>query len=320
MDLMDRLRAALPHLIDEVTLQGFGPRTQGKTRDIYHLDHDHRVLIATDRLSAFDRILGTVPLKGQVLSQLSVWWFERCADIVPHHLVAHPDPNVMIAREATPLPIEVVVRGYITGVTQTSLWTRYSQGDPTPYGLTLPPGLEKNNPLPTPVITPTTKGDQGHHDERLTRDELLARKLVEPDLYEQVEDVALRLFARGQKLAQRAGLLLVDTKYEFGLVDGALTLIDEIHTPDSSRYWLAESYERAPKTPEHYDKEWIRLWFAAQGFRGDGAPPPLPEDAALQLAERYVQVFERLTQTPLPDAPLPAQPRIQRAMTMLSMS
>jgi phosphoribosylaminoimidazole-succinocarboxamide synthase len=237
---LSEIEAAIPHALMRIDLPGLGPRQEGKVRDIYVVG-DRRVLITTDRVSAFDRVLGAIPFKGQVLNQLSAWWFEQTRDIIANHVIAVPDPNVTIVREAQPLPVEVIVRGYITGVTSTSLWTLYHQGVPRPYGLDLPPGLRKNDPLPEPVITPTTKATGGAHDERLTSDEVVARGLVRADLWAEICAAAQALFRRGQEVARRAGLILVDTKYEFGLIAGRPALIDEVHTPDSSRFWVAES-------------------------------------------------------------------------------
>ncbi|MCB0007383.1 MAG: phosphoribosylaminoimidazolesuccinocarboxamide synthase, partial [Anaerolineales bacterium] len=307
---LDRLEAALADVVDKVDLSGLGERQHGKVRDLYKVGNK-RILITTDRVSAFDRVLGLIPYKGQVLNQLSAWWFGQTADIVANHLLAVPDPNVTVAREAEPLPVEIVVRGYITGVTTTSLWYLYEQGDRTPYGIPLPDGLQKNDPLPTPIITPTTKAEKGQHDERLTRQEILERGLVAPALYAEIERAALGLFARGQEVAARAGLILVDTKYEFGLVDGQLTLIDEIHTPDSSRYWVADSYQRGTE-PENYDKEFLRKWFAARGYRGDGEQPVMPPPFVAQVAQRYIGAYEKLTGTAFTPGELPAQARIQR--------
>ena len=238
----NELLQAIPHALATVDLEGFGEKEQGKVRDIYRIDDDRRLLVATDRVSAFDRVLGLIPYKGQVLNQLSAWWFQQTADIVANHVISVPDPNVMLVHEAQALPVEVIVRGYITGVTGTSLWTLYSQGVERPYGLDLPPGLRKDDRLPEPVITPTTKAERGQHDERLTSDEVVERGLVSPELWDEVKRVAVTLFKRGQSIAMRGGLTLVDTKYEFGLLDGKLALIDEIHTPDSSRFWVAETY------------------------------------------------------------------------------
>jgi phosphoribosylaminoimidazole-succinocarboxamide synthase len=321
------LHAALPSCLAGVDLIGLGPRTRGKVRDAWRLppvgeaddEPGLRLLVATDRVSAFDRNLGLIPYRGQVLTQLAAWWFEQLADIVPHHLVDVPDPNVSVVRDAEPLPVEIIVRGHITGVTSTSLWTLYQAGVERPYGLQLPAGLRKNDPLPQPVLTPTTKGEAGAHDERLTSAEVVSRGLVEPRLWQHVEEVALQLFDRGRRLAREAGLVLVDTKYEMGLIDGELALIDEVHTPDSSRYWRLEGLEQAidaAERPEHVDKEFLRYWFADQGYRGqDDAPPPVMPDALrVAVAGRYIEVFERLTQRPFEPAPLPAAPRVQAAI------
>jgi phosphoribosylaminoimidazole-succinocarboxamide synthase len=309
------LMAALPHALESVHLDGFGQRVEGKVRDIY-LQPGRRLLIATDRVSAFDRVLGLIPFRGQVLNQLSLWWFDQFDDLsdrVRNHVLESPDPNVTIAKEAKALPVEVIVRGYITGVTSTSIWTLYQQGERAPYGVSLPDGLKKNDPLPAPILTPTTKAIGGAHDERLTRDQIIAQGLVAPALWEQVEQIALSIFERGQKIAHDAGLILVDTKYEFGVIDGQLTLIDEIHTPDSSRYWTAESV-RAGGEPEHFDKEYLRLWFAAQGYRGEGKPPAMPTEFAADVAGRYITAYERLTGLRFEPADQPAGPRIARSL------
>lgn len=309
----DALLAAIPAALDTVDLNGWGAKISGKVRDIYARD-GRRVLITTDRISAFDRVLGLIPYRGQVLNQLSLWWFEQTRDIIANHVIASPDPNVTVAREAQALPVEVIVRGYITGVTSTSMWTLYAQGDRAPYGIPLPDGLRKNDRLPAPVITPTTKATGGGHDERLTRDEIVSGGLVAPELWAQVEDVALRLFARGQQIAESAGLILVDTKYEFGLIDGQLTLIDEIHTPDSSRYWVAATYTPGGDEPENMDKEFLRKWFAAQGYTGEGTPPRLTPAFTAEVAARYITTYERLTGQAFVPARLPAADRIRRAM------
>lgn len=304
------LVAAIPHAIDTVDIPGLGEKVQGKVRDMYRVN-GRRVLITTDRVSAFDRVLGLIPYKGQVLNQLSAWWFEQLQDIVGNHVLSVPDPNVMIVREAEPIPVEVIVRGYITGVTKTSLWYLYSQGERRPYGIPLPEGLQKNDPLPEPIITPTTKATDGGHDERLTRDEILERGIVPQELWEEIERVAIAIFKRGQEVARQAGLILVDTKYEFGLIDGKLALIDEVHTPDSSRYWIAETYQRGTE-PENFDKEFLRKWFAAQGYRGDGEPPAMPDEFVAQVAARYIAAYEKLTGQTFEPGELPAKERIVR--------
>ena len=311
-----QILAAIPHALLRADLPNLGERLEGKVRDIYRLD-DKRVLITTDRVSAFDRVLGAIPFKGQVLNQLSAWWFEQLRDIMPNHLIAIPDPNVTIAYEAESLPVEVIVRGYITGVTSTSLWTLYRQGVERPYGLTLPQGLRKNDPLPQPVITPTTKATGGAHDERLTPAEVVERGLISPALWAEIQQAALALFKRGQEVAWQAGLILVDTKYEFGLAADRLVLIDEVHTPDSSRYWIAESYEAVRGTdqePENFDKEFLRLWFVSRGYRGEGAPPPMPAEFIAQVAGRYIAAYERLTGQAFIPGPQPAAARIQAAL------
>lgn len=306
----DALLAAIPYALASADVPGLGAKQSGKVRDIYTLD-GMRVLITTDRVSAFDRVLGTIPFKGQVLNQLSAWWFEQLRDVVSNHVVAVPDPNVMVAREAEALPVEVIVRGYITGVTKTSLWTMYSQGERRPYGITLPDGLRKNDPLPAPIITPTTKATGGAHDEALTRDQIIERGLLPKALWEQVEHAALTIFSRGQEIARQAGLILVDTKYEFGLIDGQLALIDEVHTPDSSRFWSLQSYQ-VGNEPENVDKEVLRLWFARQGYRGEGEAPALPNEFIAEVATLYMSAYERLTGSTFVPGEQPAVERIAR--------
>ena len=304
----DELLEAVPHALESVDLAGWGEKEEGKVRDIYRVN-GRRLLITTDRVSAFDRVLGLIPYKGQVLNQLSAWWFEQTADIVNNHVITVPDPNVTLAQEAAPLPVEIIVRGYITGVTKTSLWYLYDQGDRRPYGISLPHGLRKNDRLPQPIITPTTKAERGQHDERLTREEILEQGLVAPELWQEVETAALALFARGQEIAARAGLILVDTKYEMGLIDGELTLIDEIHTPDSSRYWIADTYQPGTE-PENFDKEFLRKWFADQGYRGDGRAPIMPAEFIARVAARYIAAYEKLTGQDFIPGAQPAAARI----------
>ena len=308
---LNTLLEAVPDALQTVDLPAeWGEKQSGKVRDIYTFN-GQRVLITTDRVSAFDRVVGSVPFKGQVLNQLSAWWFDQVRDVVANHVIAIPDPNVTIAHEAETLPVEVIVRGYITGVTKTSLWTLYAAGERKPYGIDLPDGLQKNDALPTPIITPTTKATGGAHDERLTRDEIINSGLVEKSLWEQVETAAIAIFTRGQEVARKAGLILVDTKYEFGLVDGKLVLIDEVHTPDSSRYWTLDSYGPG-KEPMNFDKEVLREWFVAQGYRGDGDSPALPPEFVARVAERYIQAYERLTGQSFVPGEQPAAERIAR--------
>lgn len=308
----DAIRAAIPGALEQVDFAEVGEPIVGKVRDMVRLG-DLRILVTTDRVSAFDRVLGTIPFKGQVLNQLSAWWFEQIEDLVGHHVIELPDENAMLTREAEPLPVEVVVRGYLTGSTSTSLWTLYEAGVDKPYGLDLPPGLQKHSKLDPPVITPTTKADAGEHDARLTREEVVSRGLVDAALWARVQETALAVFARGQEVAERAGLILADTKYEFGIIDGELCLIDEIHTPDSSRYWEREDWEKAMRDggdPPSYSKERLRLWLKRQGYSGDGLPPPLPDDVKVDVARTYLQAFERLTGETFEPGEQPVGPRI----------
>ncbi len=311
MTLTDALKASLQSPLMRTTAAA--PRIQGKVRDIYELD-TRLALVTTDRVSAFDRVLGAVPLRGQALNQLSAWWLEETADIVGNHLIDSPDPNIALVHRADPLPVEVVVRGYITGVTDTSLWTLYAQGVERPYGLDLPSGLQKNDKLPYPVITPTTKAPSGEHDERLTQEQIIDEQWVEPKLWQQVKEVSLALFERGSAKAKEAGLILVDTKYEFGLIDGRLALIDEVHTPDCSRYWRDNQLQGEPQS---MSKEHLRKWLKSVGYAGEGPVPAIPEEVLIDTALRYIEVFERLTATAFVPASQPAQPRIEGALTDL---
>lgn len=300
------LMQAIPNCVDNVDVAGLGKRIQGKVRDIYTLG-DKRLLITTDRISAFDRVLGLIPYKGQVLNQLSAWWFEQTKDIVENHMLSLPDPNVMLVKEAKTLPIEVVVRGYITGVTSTSLWTMYAAGERKPYGIALPDGLKKNDKLPEPIITPTTKAEHGH-DEAITNQQIVEQGLVDADIWAEVQEKAIAVFKRGQELADKAGLILVDTKYEFGLIDGKVALIDEIHTPDSSRFWTKASY--ATGNPENISKEFLREWFKAQGYTGEGEIPQMPAEFVAEVAARYIEVYETLTGQSFITGEQPANTRI----------
>ena len=298
------------------TAAGLGPMRRGKVRDVIDLG-DRLALVATDRLSAFDQVLGLVPQRGQILNQLSAWWFERLAGIVPTHIVATVDPNVSIVEKCAPLPVEVVVRSRLTGTTSTSLWTRYESGRRRIDGIDFADGMVKNDPLPCPVITPTTKARSGH-DRPLSEAEVVSGGWVDAARWEEVRTVALELFDRGRRTAEAAGLVLVDTKYEFGIGPGGrLTLIDEVHTPDSSRFWrlaTVESRRQAGLEPENLDKEIVRLAYAAAGYRGDGPPEPLGDALAAETAAAYRQVFEALTGSPLQPAPYPADARIAAAV------
>lgn len=289
---------ALPNLLKETSIAGLGTREQGKVRD-YYVKDDKRILITTDRQSAFDVILGCIPYKGTVLNLLSEFWFAKTRHIVPNHMVSVPNPNVMIVKNCQAIPVEMVVRGYISGVTKTSIWYSYEQGERIIYGIKFPNGLKKNQKLPQPVITPTTHGGgKGGHDERLTKDEIIERKIVNKKLYLKMERASLALFNYGSHLCRRKGLILVDTKYEFGLYNGRLILMDEIHTPDSSRFWIAKTYkDRFGRglEPENYDKEFLRLWYAERGYKGDGKPPKMSRDLIVDLAKRYIDIYEKIT-------------------------
>jgi phosphoribosylaminoimidazole-succinocarboxamide synthase len=288
------LRAQLPHTLQQIDLPALGELYRGKVRDNYSRG-DRIVMITTDRVSAFDHVLGTIPFKGEVLSRLTLFWFEKVKDIAPTHLVDAPDPSVMVVKRAKPLPIEIVIRGYITG----SLWRDYQAGRAGAYGIEWPTGLQKDERFEKAIITPSTKAEYGKHDEPISEREILEKRIVAPEVWREATAVAERLFARGQEWARSRGLLLVDTKYEMGIADGRLVVIDEIHTPDSSRYWIADGYaERfaAGRDQEMLDKENIRQWLIKEhGFSGHGKPPPLTDEVRVMLARKYVEVFERLT-------------------------
>ncbi len=289
---------ALPNALSGLDLSGVGAKQSGKVRDFYSYN-GQRITVTTDRQSAFDVNLGLIPFKGTVLNQLAAWWFDRTEGIVPNHMISLPDPNVLISHECTAIPVEMVVRGYMTGVTNTSIWSSYQKGERMIYGIEFPDGINKNQALPAAVITPTTHGGGASgHDERLTRQEIIEQKIVPEELYRQMEGVSLQLFTFGQNEARKQGLILVDTKYEFGLHEGKLMLIDEIHTPDSSRFWKADSYSErlaAGQEPENFDKEFLRLWYAERGYRGEGEPPAMSDELVVDVAQRYIGVYETLT-------------------------
>ncbi|MBI3161246.1 MAG: phosphoribosylaminoimidazolesuccinocarboxamide synthase [Chloroflexi bacterium] len=288
----------IPHAFGETNLPLAGKQS-GKVRDWYDLADGTRLIITTDRLSAFDRILACVPYKGQVLNLLSAWWFEQTHALIPNHLISIPDPNAAIVKRVTPIPVEVIVRGYITGVTSTALWYRYSLGEREIYGYHFPEGLQKNQVLPEAIITPTTKGGASGHDERLTCAEVVEKGWLDARTWEQVQSAALAIFKRGREVAKKTNLILVDTKYEFGLTDdGNVMLIDEVHTPDSSRFWKADTYEaRIAKgeDPDNFDKEFVRLAYAEKGYRGDGEIPSMPVELWASASERYITIYEMLT-------------------------
>lgn len=322
MIAQEKIKELLPFALRATDLPLPG-RGAGKVREWYDLAGDSRLIVTTDRLSAFDRVLASVPYKGQVLNQLSAWWFAETADILPNHLVSVPDPNASIVKRVRPIPVEVIVRGFITGVTSTALWHRYELGERQIYGYTFPDGLRKNERLAQPIITPTTKADGGAHDERLTPAEVVESGILDSDRWGQIQAAALAIFQRGQEIAARSGLILVDTKYEFGIgADEQIMLIDEVHTPDSSRFWKSEGYQarfEAGEEPEYFDKEFVRLAYIEKGYRGDGDPPSMPEELWAAAAERYIAIYRMLTRRPFEPAEYPVEPRLRRSLTELGL-
>ncbi len=309
------LESLCSRTLERTDFAGLGRRDEGKVRDSY-IGEKRRTIVVSDRVSCFDVVVGTIPLKGQVLNQLAAFWFEKTRAIAPNHLISVPDPNVSVVRELEVLPVEFVMRGYLTGVTSTSIWTAYERGDATYCGHTLPKGLRKHERLPEPLLTPTTKAKKGDHDAPVSRAEVLERGLVSEALYDQAAALAAKLFREGQAWAASRGLILADTKYELGLDEsGTLVVADEIHTPDSSRYWYADTYERVMREggdPKALDKEYVRRWLVEQGYRGEGPSPALPDAVRCEAARRYIEAFERVTgQDFEPDAE-PPEPRIRR--------
>ncbi|NDJ77786.1 MAG: phosphoribosylaminoimidazolesuccinocarboxamide synthase [Chloroflexi bacterium] len=311
----DQIRAVIPMALDHIELPGLVPE-HGQVRENYTLYDGRRVLITTDRFTAFNQPVGAVPYKGQVLNQLTEWWFEHTADILPNHIIDVPDPNVTVALNANPLPFAVVVRGFISGVTPTSLWGQYAAGERTIYGIHFPDGLLKNQELPHPIVTAKLKDHD--HEHPLTDAEVIRMGVSSP-LWERIQETALRLFLRGQQLCILADLILVDSKYEFGLdLNGDLVLIDELHTPDSSRFWRSDTYDEyfeLGEEPENYDKEFVRLWYQAQGYDVvNHNLPPMSEDIIISVSERYQHIYELLTGKPFQPASYPAQKRIMVAL------
>ncbi|MFB9968785.1 phosphoribosylaminoimidazolesuccinocarboxamide synthase [Pseudoroseomonas cervicalis] len=315
------LAAHAQQILRDATIPELPNHYAGKVRDNYDLPDGRRIIIATDRLSAFDRILCAVPFKGQVLTQTARHWFEQTRDICPNHVLDYPDPNVVIGRRLDILPVEIVVRGYLAGTTGTSILTLYKAGQREMYGTRLPDGMRDNQKLPQAIITPTSKAFDGGHDEPLTPAEILERKLLTPAQWEQLNHYALALFfARGQAMAAERGLILADTKYEFGTdAEGKIVLADEIHTPDSSRYWKAASFQarfEAGEKPESFDKDFVRSWVAARCDPYRDPIPEIPEDLILATAAVYIEAFEMITgqRFELP----PAQPVLERIRANLA--
>ena len=289
----------LDRVLDDATIPELPNHYRGKVRDNYDLPDGRRLIIATDRLSAFDRNIVAIPFKGQVLTQIARYWFDATADLCPNHVIDYPDPNVLLCQRLDILPVEIVVRDYLAGTTATSVWSMYKAGHRQIYGLTFPDGLRENEKLPQTVITPTTKARDGEHDEPVTAAEIVDGGLLTAAQWDEVSRTALALFARGRERAASRGLILVDTKYEFGCDrDGRILLADEIHTPDSSRYWFAETYRHrvaAGQMPDSFDKDFVRRWVAARIDPYRDPIPAIPREIIAEAARIYIQVFETIT-------------------------
>ncbi len=308
-------------ILKETNFGFLGHKRVGKVRDIYE-QSGKLVLITTDRHSSFDRLIAHIPWKGQVLNQVSAWWFQRTTDIAANHVLSVPDPNVTIARKCSPLPVEAVVRGYLTGVTDTAAWTRYLAGQRNFGGVTLPEGMRKNQKLPQPLFDPTTKEEA--HDRALSPEQMITEGFITRNIFDRLKATALALFARGQELAARNGLLLVDTKYEFGTdEEGRLLIIDEIHTPDSSRYWQLDTYDArfaAGEEPQYFDKEFLRLWFKehCDPYK-DASLPSAPPELVQELSRRYIRICEQITGAKFRSGETPILPRIERNLKSLAL-
>ncbi len=310
----ERIREELSRTIDVTHLEGLGEREQGKVRDSYK-DGDRRVIVTTDRVSAFDVVLGTIPYKGQVLNQMAAFWFDHTQSVVPNHVLDVPDPNVMVVAECEQLPVEFVVRGYITGVTKTSAWYNYEQGVRYFCGNDLPEGLKKDQKLERPILTPTTKLEK--HDRPISREEAIEEGLIDADTFDEAAAICFKLYDMGVEHAARQGLILVDTKYELGRRDGRIVVSDEVHTPDSSRYWFTDTYDErfdAGQNQRKIDKEYIREWYADQGYRGEGEPPPLRDEIRVEAARRYIQAYEQVTGVAFDPADGPGEARIAASL------
>ena len=309
------LREGLVNTIENTHLP-IGELSRGKVRDCYEKG-DNLVLVATDRLSAFDVVLTTIPFKGQVLNKLSDYWFKKTKHIINNHVLSVPDPNAMVVVKCEPLPIEMVVRAYLTGVTSTSIWTAYERGERIFCGHHLPDGMKKHQRLENPILTPSTKAEKGQHDRSLSKEEIISSGLVSVEDFELMENVATHLFVYGLSLSRTRGLILVDTKYEFGKTpEGKIVLIDEVHTPDSSRYWYENTYQGAferGEDPKSFDKEYVRRWLKEElGYVGEGTIPKIPDHVRIEAARRYIEACECITvEQFLPDLEEPLE-RLER--------
>ncbi len=320
MNLSDRDRQALSGVLTDARFPELPNFQRGKVRESYDLPDGRRIMIATDRQSAFDQVLAAVPFKGQALTQTARFWFDETAELCPNHVLEYPDPNVVVGRRLDMLPVEFVVRDYLTGSTETSIWPMYERGAREVYGHTLPDGLVKNAKLPETLITPTTKGAAGDHDRPVTAAGIIAEGLMSRDLWDEAAARSLAVFARGREFAAERGLILVDTKFEFGLDEaGCLVLADEILTPDSSRYWQAASYPARHARglePESLDKEFLRLWIRERCDPYSGPIPEIPDETLTEFSARYVRLFETVTGQSFqyPDPDLPVRARVRAAL------
>jgi phosphoribosylaminoimidazole-succinocarboxamide synthase len=291
------IRQNLKNTLNETNFTGLGTLYRGKVRDNYtDEERNLRYIVATDRLSAFDRVITTIPFKGELLNKISTFWFEQTKKLAPNHIVEVPDPNIAIVKQCKTLPIEMVIRAYITG----SAWRTYEKGQDV-SGIQFPTGLKKNQKLPEPVITPSTKAEYGIHDEAISKETILSKGLVSKEVYSTIEEYTYKLFEFGQKFCNKNNLILVDTKYEFGITDeGEVIVIDEIHTQDSSRFWILNTYEErfnAGNEPDILDKEFFRGWLMKHGFMGDGEMPAITDNVRVELVQRYIESYEKLTNT-----------------------
>ncbi len=312
----EAFESAQKHPLEGTDFQGLGRLYRGKVRDNYTSEDGVRTIVVTDRISAYDRNLGTMPLKGQLLNYVAAWWFDKTAHLVPNHLLSVPDANAMRVRECTPLPVEMVVRSYLTGSTSTSIWVHYQAGARAFCGHALPDGMKQHQKLPEAIITPSTKAAHGDHDVSASREEILELTNMPAEDFDAAAAMAMKLFEFGQQHCAKQGLILVDTKYEFGKTpDGQIVVIDEVHTPDSSRFWLANTYEQrfaAGQNPESFDKDTIRRYLAERGFRGDGDVPEVPDDVRVTASMKYEQAVETITgESFVPDLENPL-PRLAR--------
>jgi phosphoribosylaminoimidazole-succinocarboxamide synthase len=309
---IDTLRKGLSLTLQTSDLPVPGECYRGKVRDNYTTGDGRRFIVVSDRISAFDRVLGTLPFKGQVLNQVAAFWFERTKHIVPNHMLSVPDPNVMECVECKPLSVEMIVRAYLTGVSSTSILTAYQKGEREFCGHTLPDGLTPHQALPKPILTPTTKAPMGEHDENVSREQIIGMGKLTAAEFDEAAGYAMALFEFGQKLCAERGLILVDTKYEFGKTpDGRIVVIDEMHTPDSSRFWFSNTYAARiaeGKAPESFDKEYLRRWLNDQGYRGEGPIPTIPDDVRVESARRYIEACQTVRGTEfVPNLEAPAE-------------